>query len=1297
MLRRVTGIMVAIAMTVTTMSTTMVRATVKENEEANNYVQNQDEYEIYPLPQEEFYLGESLNITKNINVVFEEGIDESTRNFLSEIASIKELNISVSEEVTQDKTNILIGVRGSNGYVDNYFNSNIEYNESIFNEEDPYVLRIDNNLEESGTIAILGESTDSAYYGLATLKMIFKQEEGTEVETVQFEDFADAKWRGFIEGFYGFPWSHEDRMSLMEFGGEFKMNSYIFAPKDDPYHNSKWRDPYPEEELAKIKELVDVGHESKTQFVWAIHPGFNMINWNKYDEELDTLLNKLQQLYDAGVRQFGLFMDDISTSQSLADVDKHVKLITDVANWVDSKGDTYPLVYCPPFYNQAWTGSTGTPYLQALANVPENVELMWTGSGVCGTANEKDMQWVKDRTGRDPYMWLNWPVNDYKDSRLMLGKGEVLKPGTHNLSGIVSNPMGHAELSKIALFAVADFTWNTDEFNDQESWENSFKYIVPEVAEEFRTISYHMSDPSPSGHGLVLGESENIKTELELFLSNFNNEVALGEVGTELIAEFDNILNAINVFREENTNENMVEEITPWLNCLNYVALSCKASVESAMALENGDMKGAWENLAKASNYMEESKKFTIKKLNYPDVTVEAGTKRLVPFANELITKLDGKIYMELNPEASISSPISSYGSLSNLGLMMDGDESTYTYIQTVQKNGDWYGVDLGKVIKVNDISILQGRNDSDHDIFHRGVLEYSVDGENWIAIGEERSGIKIEEDSLDIEARYIRYRLTHAGIPGGKPDLWTSVREFTVNKNTGKVIAYTNVDELKNTPITVDGVKASISSINDVTLETNEYIGIKLLAIDRIKDIKLEASKEGLTLESSANGVEWNEVISGEAYENARYIRIINKSDSSLNFDLTNLSVELNKFEEPKVTHNYSSVYSGSVENINDGRLDSKVWFGQTQDEGKYVQLDLGGIVDIENIALVIGDGEGDYFREGNLQVSIDGENWENVFSFENGSREQNFPTHEVPYRYRRVNDINKQGRYVRLISTRSRNAWLALNEIIVNEGIESEATKNPAFDATPQGDIGQEVYRIADNKLASFYTPDGEAVEGELLYRLSDYTNVGELVILQNPDAISNAKVEIRDLDGWHEVGNLLDSYNSINTSKFNNVLDIKISWSGDVKPIINEIITVKKIKQEIDKADLETLINQGKSLVEEAVEGFEVGEYHKGAKDALKNEINKAEEVFNKEDAAQEEINSAKEALNSSIERFNSLIIEESTGDFNGNGKIDIGDLAMVSRNYGSTTNTSLDLNKDGAVDQYEINFINHRILN
>src|SRR5699024_9733516 len=133
--------------------------------------------------------------------------------------------------------------------------------------------------------------------------------------------------------------------------------------KDDKYHNQEWRTLYPDDELAKIEDLARVGKKTKTQFIWAIHPGFNMIDWDDYDNELDTLLAKLDQLYGAGVRQFGVFMDDIDTNQALENRDQHVKLITDIAEWAEGKADVKPLIYTPPFYNQAWTGETGKPYL----------------------------------------------------------------------------------------------------------------------------------------------------------------------------------------------------------------------------------------------------------------------------------------------------------------------------------------------------------------------------------------------------------------------------------------------------------------------------------------------------------------------------------------------------------------------------------------------------------------------------------------------------------------------------------------------------------------------------------------------------------------------------------------------------------------------------------------------------------------------------------------------------------------------------------------------------------------------
>ena len=1229
-MKRLTSLILATTLSISLFNVATVEVSARGNDVNIDLEEN---YEIYPLPQNEIYSGSDFRITDEVNIVVEDGIDEYTRNFIVEILDAIGINNIFSNEMDENKTNIIIGVRGSHGYVDNYFSENIDYNQEIFSEEDAYVLKIDNSLKENGVIAILGETTDSAYYGLATLKIIFNQIENNQIKNVMYEDFADAKWRGFIEGFYGYPWSNEDRKSLMEFGGNFKMNSYIFAPKDDPYHNRQWRELYPEDKLAEIKELVDVGNKSKTKFIWAIHPGFNMINWNDYHNELQTLLNKLEQLYSIGVRQFGLFMDDISTDQSLVDKDWHVKLVTDVANWINEKGDCYSLVYCPPYYNQAWTGEKGKPYLRALANVPENVEIMWTGVDVCGQVVESEMQWPKDLIGRDTYMWLNWPVNGHNSARLMLGKGEVLNPGVHNISGIVTNPLEYAELSKTAIFAIADYTWNTDEFNDDKSWSDSFKYINPEVAEEFHIIASHLSDPSPSNRNLVLEESEYIKEDLELFLNNYNNDEDISEVGSKLIYEFDKILDAIIVFNsEKNLNEKMKSEIKPWLGSLEYIVKACKASVNSAIAIRESNLDLAWRELSNATVFKETSKTFTTKKLNSPDVVVESGAKRLIPFANELISSLDSKIYMEMDPQASSRIPMASYNS-NELDLMVDGDEETYAYFKSLQKVGDWYGVDLGKVIEVNNIEILQGRNDTDHDRFHKGILEYSEDGENWLPIGEERTDYRIVENNLSIKARYIRYRATTAGVPGGKPDLWTAVREIRINKEENKATLFTNVKELENIKVNISDLKTEILDVSNITLKTNEYLGFKLTGIERIAEIICEMSSEKLNIETSINGVEWNK---GTDVSEARYIRVINKENNDIKFDLNKLSVTLNKFQDTKITHNFGSIYSGSIENIFDKKLESKVWFGSPQGKDKYVQVDLGGVIDIDKIDLIIGDSEKDYFRNGNLEISLDGEEWEAIDEITGGSREANFPILKAPYRYRTIDNINKKARYIRLISKNNSNAWLALNEILINEGINIDTNTNLEIIAKPEGELSNTSSTVIDKKLSTFYTPAGEALEGELLYRISDYSEVSELIILQGPTGISNANVEIRDLDGWHEIGTLSNSYNYFDTSKFNNVLDIKLVWDV-AKPIINEIITVKKISEDIpddiiDKEKLKEIIESAKSIVEN-----EADKYTKETIDALKEAINIAEEVWDNDQATQEQIEVAKIALEVAISQL------------------------------------------------------------
>ena len=303
------------------------------------------EYEIYPQPQKVTYSDGDFIIRKDVNVVYEDGIDKYTKQKVQDVLKNKGISApSVTEKIDKKKTNILIGTKGSEGYVEQYAKEKKLLDDTVFQEHlNPYVLDVNENV-----ITIVGKDTDAAFYGVVSLMHILNQLDGRTIRNLRIEDYADTKTRGFIEGYYGLPWSNADRMSLMEFGGQFKMTSYIFAPKDDPYHSSQWRTPYPEDKLAEIAEMAEVGNANKCRFVWTIHPFmYGGMTEATYDADIEAIKAKFEQLYQAGVRQFGVLADDAGNLPRTV----IVRAMNDLQKWVDSKKDVYNLVFCPGGYN----------------------------------------------------------------------------------------------------------------------------------------------------------------------------------------------------------------------------------------------------------------------------------------------------------------------------------------------------------------------------------------------------------------------------------------------------------------------------------------------------------------------------------------------------------------------------------------------------------------------------------------------------------------------------------------------------------------------------------------------------------------------------------------------------------------------------------------------------------------------------------------------------------------------------------------------------------------------------------
>lgn len=287
---------------------------------------------------------------------------------------------------------------------------------------------------------------------------------------------------GVVEGFYGRPWSHEDRLSIIRFLGENGFTHYCYAPKDDPYHRRKWREPYPPDLAQRLKELNEACKRARITFCFAISPGLDIEYSNP--EELQKLVSKLEPLSRDGVHNFALFFDDVpSTFTHVSDIQKYgsfAEAHADLSNRLYAElrklAPENTLIVCPTEYYH----NDATPYLRELGQkLHPQIPLVWTGMGVLSQSlTAGDVLKIRATIGRKPFIWDNYPVNDWDTGHIYLGpirNRNPLLPLT--IAGYWSNPMNEAELSKIPLLTIADYFRSPETYNPEMSWRNALRRV----------------------------------------------------------------------------------------------------------------------------------------------------------------------------------------------------------------------------------------------------------------------------------------------------------------------------------------------------------------------------------------------------------------------------------------------------------------------------------------------------------------------------------------------------------------------------------------------------------------------------------------------------------------------------------------------------------------------------------------------------------------------------------------------------------------------------------------------------
>ncbi len=347
-------------------------------------------------------------------------------------------------------------------------------------------------IEITEQITIFADSVRALAYALDSLQEM-TNEHGA-VSAGLYTAYPSFKIRGLVEGFYGKPWTMEQRKEALGILSKNRMNTYIYGPKDDPLHRDFWRVAYNEYSIEPLKQILKMCDDNHITLYYMLAPGLDI----KYHDEgeINVIVDKLMQVYTLGIRHFGILFDDIPEEfiypedakmfKTLAGA--HASVVNKVYDKLMARDDSIEIVTCPMQY----FGEPNEPYITEFGQgVTKDCMVYFTGEKICSAkiTSEQAQQFMAS-TGHKPFYWDNYPVNDME----MVNEfhiGPIINRDADlykYCEGITLNPMEFAKSSLINIITYADYLWDSDAYCPDTSYERA----VGEVAgkEYYKPFKY---------------------------------------------------------------------------------------------------------------------------------------------------------------------------------------------------------------------------------------------------------------------------------------------------------------------------------------------------------------------------------------------------------------------------------------------------------------------------------------------------------------------------------------------------------------------------------------------------------------------------------------------------------------------------------------------------------------------------------------------------------------------------------------------------------------------------------------
>lgn len=364
---------------------------------------------------------------------------------------------------------------------------------------------------------------------------------------------------------------------------------------------------------------------------------------------------------------------------------------------------------------------------------------MWTGDRVISDITQEGIQWINERIKRPAYIWWNFPVSDYVRDHLLLGP--VYGNDTRiadQMSGFVTNPMEHAEASKIAIYGVASYSWNPEKYDSEKTWKDAIKNIMPASAEELEFFAAHNSDLGANGHRYRRDESVALQPVAQSFTDSYIKGEKYNENDYAALQEtFGRMAESGDILLTDAENTPLVKEMKPWLTQFKLLGETGEEVLAMAKAYENGNQELFMRKYKHVKALQQQM--FQIDQTynqNPYQPGVKTATKVIKPLIDQTfatVTERYNKKYNTLLDATTDYMPhklISDVEQIRNLPLQLKTNRIQVSPALEVIK---WQGkgfitIELDNVYPAQSIDIDFGKP----EVATWGVLEFQTDGKEW-------------------------------------------------------------------------------------------------------------------------------------------------------------------------------------------------------------------------------------------------------------------------------------------------------------------------------------------------------------------------------------------------------------------------------------------------------------------------------------------------------------------------------------------------------------------------------------